>query len=62
MKWIYRLFCKHKKVINLEFDGTILESYYQCEKCEKITDFKAINLNEVKSNQTKEKFKLWKLH
>ena len=58
---IYRLLCNHKKVMHLDFDGTILEAYHQCEKCEKITDFKSINLNEIKSNPTKEKYKLWKL-
>lgn len=61
MNRIYRIFCKHKKVMHIDFDGTILEAYYQCEKCEKITDFKSINLNELKSNPKKEKFKLWKL-
>jgi hypothetical protein len=58
---IYRLFCKHKKVMHIDFDGTILDAYYQCEKCEKITDFKSINLNEAKTITDNKKINLWKL-
>lgn len=61
MNRIYRIFCKHKNVMYIDFDGTILKAYHQCEKCEKITEYKSINLNELKSNPKKEKFKLWKL-
>lgn len=47
---IYRLFCKHKKILNIDFDGTILKAFYQCEKCKKITDFESLNVNESKKN------------
>lgn len=47
--------------MHLDFDGTILEAYYQCEKCEKITDYKSINLNEAKTIFENKKINLWKL-
>lgn len=58
---IYRLFCKHKKVMYLDFDGAILKAYYKCEKCEKITDYKSINLNDAKTITENKKINLWKL-